>query len=372
MTAGNDTLFPLLTQPFNLKNLELRNRLVFAPMVTNYANPDGTVTEDLIQFVTDRARAGVGLVIVGNTSVNQAGKLFPNTQLDRDEQVEGFSKLFQSIHDEGAKAFVQLDHEGRETSPDATGGKGPVAPSPIASPTFQITPRELTTEEIKDTVKDYISAAARAQKAGADGVELQGAHGFLIHQFLSPRLNQRSDDYGGSLENRVRFVGEIIKGIKETCGQDFVVCCRISGDAYVEGGLTLDQTVPISQLMQKEGADVIHVAAGVLEAVTHVTPTADMEDAPHAHLSEAIRSAVGIPVIAVGKIPSLSKAEELIEEGKADLIAMGRPLLADSQLPTKELSGKADEVIRCEFCNECLNKILSPEPRVECKLHKKE
>ncbi len=359
--------YEAISTPIRLGQMELKNRLVFAPMVTNLANPEGTVSDELIEFVRARARGGVGLVVTENTAVNRAGRLFPNTRIDGDEFIPGLAKLFAAVHEEGAKVLIQLDHEGRETTPEATGGLGPVAPSPIPSPTFKITPREMTIEEIEQTIDDFVKAAWRAKRAGADGVELQGAHGFLIHQFFSPRTNKRTDAYGKDVHGRARFAMEIIREIKKLAGREFVVCCRISGESFVEGGLTLEDTVPIAKLLEEAGADAIHVSAGVLEAAEHICPTDIYPDAPHAYLWAAIKRAVNIPVIGVGKIAGLALAEELIKSECADLIAFGRSLLADPEMILKELEGRHREVVRCNWCNWCLEKILSPEPKIGCK-----
>jgi 2,4-dienoyl-CoA reductase-like NADH-dependent reductase (Old Yellow Enzyme family) len=363
------TEFFRVNNPIQIGSIELHNPLVFAPMVTNLANPDGTVSNALIEFVRARAQGGVGLVITENTVVNPAGRLFPNTRIDGDEFIPGLAQLFAAVHQEGAKVIIQLDHEGRETIPDATNGLGPVAPSPIPSPTFQVAPREMTTSDIEQTISDFVAAALRAQKAGADGVELQGAHGFLIHQFLSPCTNKRTDAYGGNVESRTRFVVEIIKKIKKSAGNDFVVCCRISGEDFVAGGLTLKDTMPIAKLLEKAGADAIHVSAGVLETADHIAPPQTFPGIPHAYLSAAIRKTITIPVIAAGKVSGLDVAEKLIIEGKADLVAFARPLLADPELVNKELAGLSEEVTRCVWCNSCFEKILSPEPAIACKLH---
>ena len=366
------TKYERINSPIQIGSMVLRNRLVFAPMVTNLADSQGGVSDELIEFVRARARGGAGLVITENTAVNQAGRLFPNTRIDGDEFISGLTRLFDAVHKEGAKVIIQLDHEGRETTPDATKGLGPVAPSSIPSPVFKFTPRAMTRDDIHCTQNDFVAAALRAQKAGADGVELQGAHGFLIHQFLSPRTNKRRDNYGGDMFGRSRFVIEVIEKIKKTTGKDFVVCCRINCQDFVEGGLVLEETVQIAKLMEEAGVDVIHVSAGVLDALDHIAPTGSFPNAPHAEMIAEIYAAVGIPVIAVGKVPNLDVAEQLLAEGKAELVAFGRPLLADPDLINKEFAGHAETVVRCVWCNECLTKILSPEPKVACKLHKKQ
>lgn len=360
-----------INKPIRIGSVKIRNRLVFAPMVTNLANSDGTVSSRLKQFIKRRAKS-VGLVITENTAVNKAGRLFPNTRIDDDRFIPGLKSLFDVIHAEGAGALIQLDHEGRETTHEATGNLGPIAPSPIPSPTFNVTPREMTLEDIEKTINDFVDSAIRARKAGADGVELQGAHGFLIHQFLSPRTNRRRDKYGGNPQRRARFFVEIIEKIKKKIATDFIVCCRISAESFVDGGLTIKDTKFIAKLLQEAGADIIHVSSGVLEAIDHISPTASFPEAPHADLSAEIKKSVDIPVIAVGKVPGIDLAEKLLGEGKADMVAFARSLLADPDLIEKEASGRHHEVIQCKWCNQCLSKILSPEPEIACVLHKKQ
>lgn len=360
--------FERVRSPIQVGKLRLRNRLVFASMETNLANSDGTVSKGLVEFIRARAQGGVGLVITENTAVDPAARPFPSTRIGDDEFISGLSWLCRAVHRERAAVFIQLDHRGVASS-DRSGGTRAVAPPAVRPSNFGAMPWEMTREEIHQTIEDFVLGAVRAQKAGADGVEIQAAHGFLVHRFLSPRTNNRLDAFGQGLVGRARLIVEILNGIKDACGPDFAISCRVSAEDFVGGGLTLEHTMPTARLMARNGADMIHVSAGVIDSPAHVVPPASPPDAPHGHFAEAIRSVVGIPVIAVGKIPDLETAERLLEHRKADLVAFGRSLLADPDLPAKELVGRGSEVLRCERCNSCLEKILGSCSPVACKLH---
>ncbi|MBC7322386.1 MAG: NADH:flavin oxidoreductase, partial [Acetomicrobium sp.] len=213
-------------------NLNIRNRIVMPPMGTNFANADGSVSQVLIDYYKERARGGVGLIITEIVCIDSpVGKAITNQLcLDDDKYIGGFSDLAEAVHLEGAKIFVQLHHAGRQTTPEITGGFQPVCPSSTHEPFLNVTPRELTDEEIEDLVKKFVKAAVRAKMAGIDGVELHGAHGYLIGQFMSPHINKRTDKWGGNTERRMRFPLEIIKGIRQSLGPNFPICFRFNAD----------------------------------------------------------------------------------------------------------------------------------------------
>jgi 2,4-dienoyl-CoA reductase-like NADH-dependent reductase (Old Yellow Enzyme family) len=302
--------------------LELRNRIVMPPMVTQYGSEKGNVSERTRNYYEARARGGVGLLIVETTYVHQSGKAFTNQLgISGDKFISGLSELVHVIHRHGAKAAIQLHHGGRLAKSELSGVQ-PFAPSPIATPGGEL-PKELTIDEIAKIVGWFAQAALRAKKAGFDGVEIHGAHGYLIDQFLSCSSNKRRDAYGGTLQNRSRFLIEIIKAVRESVGRNYPVWCRINGKEYgVEQGTSLEEAQQIARMAQDASADLIHVSAGGSTAPVRVT-SPKFTPAVITDLAEGIKKAVSVPVIAVGRITP-EAGERILAEGKADLIAIGK------------------------------------------------
>ena len=278
----------LLWEPFRLGKMELRNRIVMPPMVTRYADEQGYITERMKNYYEARAKGGAGLIIVEAHFVHQLGRVYPNqANISDDRCIPGLSALVQLIHKHGAKAAIQLHHCGRMTKLDLNGMQ-PVAPSALATPEGRV-PKELTVEGIAEIVAHFAAAALRAKKAGFDSVELHGAHGYIIDQFLSRSTNRRKDEYGGNLEKRARFLVEIIKAIKEAAGKSYPVWPRINGKEYgVEQGTTLEEAQQIARMAEEAGADAIHVSAGGPTAPTHLT-SATFVPAVIADLAEGIK-----------------------------------------------------------------------------------
>ncbi|MGB9858626.1 MAG: NADH:flavin oxidoreductase, partial [Moorellaceae bacterium] len=232
--------FALLSGPIKIGRLELKNRMVMPPMVTNYAYTDGSVTPRLIAYHTERAKGGVGLIIVEATYVHPSGKGFKNQLgIYSDRLLPGLRRLVDAVHAQGAKIAIQLYHGGRQTTSAVT-GQPIVAPSALPCATIGEVPKELTKEEIASLVRAFAEAARRAKAAGFDAVEVHGAHGYLINEFLSPLANKRTDEYGGSLENRMRFPLEVVRAVRQAVGPDYPVLYRLSADEKISGGLTLE------------------------------------------------------------------------------------------------------------------------------------
>ncbi len=355
--------FQLLTGPTRIGRMELRNRMVMAPMVTNYAYEDGSVTERLRAYHEERARGGVGLIIVEAAYVHPSGRGFQNeVGIYSDKLIPGLRRLVRAVHAHGAKIAAQLYHGGRQTTSDVT-GQPIVAPSPLPDPTKGETPRELSKDEIGGLVRAFAEAARRAKAAGFDAVEIHGAHGYLIDEFLSPHANKRTDEYGGPLENRMRFPLEVVRAVRQAVGPDFPVTYRMSADEKVAGGLTLDETRPFAMRLEQEGINALHVSAGVYESAVWIIQPMYLPRACLADLAQGIKSVVKIPVIAVGRINDPEVAETLLAEGKADLIAFGRELLTDPDMPRKVTEGRLDEVRRCiACCQGCIDELFQDHP----------
>lgn len=347
-----------LLEPFKIGYLELKNRIVMPSMVTNYANRDGSVSDRLISYYKARAAGGVALIVVEAAYIHPSGKGFENQLgIYNDKLVPGLKRLVNEIHAEGGKVFLQLYHAGSQTDSSLT--RTPIlSPSAIPCPTKKEIPVELNKESIEVLVDAYIKAAKRAQKAGFDGVEIQGAHGCLLNQFLSSYSNKRTDQYGNSLENRMRFPLEIVTRIRKDLGKDFILGYRLSAYEYIEDGLTLTETKPFAKRLEAAGIDLISVSAGANQFMMMTVPPMGIKQGCAAYLSKEIKKEVNIPVIVAGRINEPRVAEEILLDEKADLIALGRALIADAEFPNKVKRGEVDLIRICIACNqECIGRL---------------
>ncbi|MDI3534838.1 MAG: hypothetical protein PWQ82_1203 [Thermosediminibacterales bacterium] len=339
--------------------IEIPNRLIVAPMVMNYCNNDGTATERYIAYHEAKAKGGWGLIITEDYAIDPKGRGFSNIPgLWDDSQIESHSELTKRIHKYGTKIVAQIYHAGRQTNHFVIGSQ-PVAPSPIPCPSNQEIPHELTIKEIQDMVEKFGDCALRAKKAGFDGVEIHGAHGYLIAQFMSPYSNKRTDEYGGSFLNRMRFPLEIISDIRAKAGNDFPIIFRISADEFVPGGRTIEDTKAIAILLEKAGINAIHVSAGVYASAEAIIPPSAVRHGWITDFAAEVKKVVSIPVITVGRINDPFLAEEIVSSGKADLVSMGRGSLADPELPNKAAAGKFDEIRHCIGCMQgCIERLF--------------
>jgi 2,4-dienoyl-CoA reductase-like NADH-dependent reductase (Old Yellow Enzyme family)/thioredoxin reductase len=363
--------FSKLFSPIRIGRLEVKNRLVFAPMSCELANLDGSVSPEMLAYYEERARGGAGLVIVETTHVDQRGKRLPqNPFIDEDRLIPGLRELAQSIKATGALACVQLCHGGTGCVSDITGSP-PLGPSPIPCKVTHVSPKEgempeeLTVEQIHRITEAFVAGAVRARKAGFDAVEVHGAHGYLISNFLSPDVNRRTDSYGGDIRNRTRFFEEIVRGIKEKIGSDFLVIARLNCRDYVEGGLEFPDSIVASQIVEKAGADAIHLSGGVHSSNPCII-AAPMSLPPGVFVEYAaqLKQHVDVPVITVNRIHDPVLAEEILERGDADMVAMGRALVADPQLPSKAMECNTEDIVPCVSCNECFGSIYGG--RITC------
>jgi len=342
-----------LFNPIVIGALELKNRIVVPPHVTLLANEMGFVTERLINYHIERAKGGVGLIIIEPASVESPrGNIVPRQlRIDRDKFMVGLGELTEAVHSYGAKIAVQLIHAGRATNLSITDGEELVSASDVACHERGGEPRALSIPEIEEIVEKFAEGARRAQISGFDAVEFHGAHGYLIANFLSPLTNKRTDKYGGNLEGRVRFSTEIVRRTREKVGYEFPISFRISGDEFYEGGNTLRDTKIIAKHLREAGVNIIHVSGGAPESVVYTVAPMGIEPGFMVEIAAGIKDAVDIPVIAVGKINDPILADKIIGENKADLVAMCRALIADPMLPQKALEGKLDDIRPCIACN---------------------
>ncbi|MFA6666633.1 MAG: FAD-dependent oxidoreductase [Armatimonadota bacterium] len=353
--------FPSLFSTGRIGNLNIKNRIIMAPMVRNYADDNGYITAKYLAHIESIAGGGVGAMILEASYISQEGKGFANELgLHTDEMIPGLKMLADIAHSYGAVIGPQIYHAGRQTA-SAISGMQPVAPSAIPDPTIGEVPHALSADEIHRIVKAYAEAARRAKEAGCDFIELHGAHGYLIAQFLSPFSNIREDEYGGSEENRMRFLVEVVQAVKEKVGSDFPVTIRLSGDEMVPGGITPDDNIEIAKRLQNMGIHALHISAGNYASydLGYMIQPMAIPDAPLVHLAEKVKAAVSIPVIAVGKIRDPQEAEGIISSGKADFVALGRPLLADPDWPNKAKDGRIEDINKCIACNQgCVTRLF--------------
>jgi 2,4-dienoyl-CoA reductase (NADPH2) len=357
--------FKKLFEPCKVGRVELKNRIIMPPMSTNYAE-DGWVTERMRNYYVERAKGGASLIMVEDAIVDypMGRHLMYPLRIDDDKCLPGLRSLAEAIKAAGAKAALQLGHAGRKAGKVAgngylalTRGQIPVAPSRIAHPaTGYVVPRELTFDEIEELIDKFAEAARRVRDAGFDALSLHCAHMYLVNQFLSPASNQRTDEYGGDLDGRFRFLQRIIEKIKHRVGEDYPMLCRINGEEPLANGLKLEDNKKIARKLEEAGMDAISVSYGNSGIVLH-TPDFVSSIAPMriprgclVRFAEGIKQAVSLPVIAGGRINSPELAEQILEEGRADLISMGRALLADPGLPRKTAEGRTEDIRPCIAC----------------------
>lgn len=316
-----------LLQPLE-GTLPLRNRLVMPPMATWKGGEDGTIGQPVYDYYEDRARGDhFGLIIIEHCYVLKQGKYrVSQPGIDRDEMIPQFAHLAEVIHRHGPKTMMQINHSAGAASSEITGMEV-VGPSNVPTPNAlgADIPRPLTTDEIRAIVAAFGAAAARVKAAGFDGVEIHAAHGYILSQFLSPITNKRTDEYGGSLENRMRMHLEVIAAVRDAVGPDFPVFIRLGASDYMEGGTTMEDATVAAAAFERAGVNAIDVSG----ALCGYQRPDHKEQGYFAELSSAIKRVVSVPVILTGGITDLAVAEQLLAEGTADLIGVGRPVLKD-------------------------------------------
>ena len=335
-----------------IRNMELPNRLVVSAMSSHLGNDDGTPNEQVIRYLEAKAEGGWGLVFTEDLGVTEDAGSDPIVgSLWNDAQIPSWKECVSRVHATGGKIGAQIYHAGRERKLDAYESH-PVAPSAIKEPAMNYIPRALTVEEIHDLVKAFGQCARRVKECGFDCVEIHGAHGYLVNQFLSPFSNKRTDAYGGTLMNRMRFALEIVEEVRRVVGEDYPIIFRMNICDHVEGGLEVPESIVMAKVLEEAGVDALHCSQGMFASKETIIPPSFISAMKYAEDVATVKASVQIPVIAVGRYIDIHMAETMLRDGKADYIAMARASLADPDLPKKAKEGRADDIIQCIGCDQ--------------------
>ena len=354
-------MYPYLSSPITINSLEVRNRIVYPALGVLYSY-DRKLNDRYYHFFQEKARGGAGIVTVGPVGVDFIGSGIIVLSLAEDEAIPSFTRLAALIKEHGAAPWVQLFHAGAYSHPFIIDGKEPIAPSPIFSKYSKATPREMTLEDIDMVQTAFVQAALRAKQAGFSGVEIIASGGYLITQFVSPLRNHRTDQYGGNFENRMRFPRELIERLREKLGPDYPLTIRMAGNDFVPGSNTDAETPAIAKVYEKAGVDLINVTGGWHETKVPQLPM-DLPRSGFSYLASNIKRVVSVPVAASNRITDPDVAEKILQDGCADMVSLGRVLIADPYWPKKAFQGKKEEIRPCVACSQgCTDEIFSGKP----------
>lgn len=354
MTASDNnnkqTAYPNLLEPLDLGFVTLRNRVLMGSMHTNLEeSPNGFVR--LAAFYAERAKNGVGLIVTGGIGPNKEGAVFEGSaKMTTPEEAEEHKVITEAVHKEGGRICMQILHAGRYAYSQRS-----VAPSAIQAPINPFPPHALTGEEVEKQIADYVNCAAMAQQAGYDGVEIMGSEGYLINQFIAARTNTRTDEWGGSFDNRTRFATEIVRQTREKVGTDFIIIFRLSMLDLVEGGSDWEEVVELGKRIETAGATLINTGIGWHEARVPTIATS-VPRAAFTRVTQQMKAVLSIPLITTNRINTPEVAEDVLADGHADMVSMARPFLADPEFVSKAEQNRADEINTCIGCNQaCLD-----------------
>ena len=351
-------------------SLEIKNRIVMPAMGCSLAESTGEAGARMINYYAERARGGAGLIITEITRVDdETGVGTPNQlSVTNTRMIAQLSRLAEAVHAYDTKIFVQLHHPGSQTPGRLIGGRQPVSASDVTCKVIGEQPRPLSTEEVEAMVRRFVTGAVIAQKSGIDGVEIHAAHGYLVSQFLSPHTNKRTDRYGGSFEGRMRFITEIIMGIKAYCGPKFPISVRMNGNDYLDDGISDEDGIAQAQYFESLGVSCINVSCGTYDSGATIIEPNYFQEGWKRHLAANIRKAVSIPVIAVCNIKHPSFAEQMLADGDVDFVGIARGQLADPEWGIKAKAGKDVFIRKCIGCMECF-RILNDGLPLGCTLN---
>jgi len=347
-----------LFEPINIANVQVKNRIVMSPMGLGRATTDGFVTDVMVDFYVERAKGGAGLINIV-CGYNDFCVYLPTIPaLQDDKYVPGLKRMTGAIHEHGAKVFAHIINMGSSCFATSDGGPPP-APSAIRNTLTGVMPREMTTAEVRLLGDHFAEAAWRAREGGFDGVELTGNGGYLMNQFLSPLTNQRTDEYGGDFERRMKFPIEVVQKIRARLGLGFPISYRASGDDFMKDSNRREEMKTIVKALEKAGVDLINVTAGWHQSFLPLV-SMDVPRGSYVYLAEGIKQMVKVPVIACNRINNVFLAEQILINGQADMVGMGRPFLTDPEWPKKAAEGRFDEIRQCTACDQrCLDAVFS-------------
>ena len=386
----------ILFTPTKIGCLSLKNRFVCSATVESMVSEDNRLTDKYLKHYLRLSQGGVGLIIPGNYFVNKTGvAVDKNLVLDNDSVINDLRKLTEMVHEYDARIIAQLNHGGRQCDP-GTIGQAPLCPSRVKDRLTGVRPREITTIEIAQIIEAFAKAASRVKHAGFDGVQLNAAHGYLINEFLSARTNRRKDNWGGSLENRMRFLLEIYQAIRNEVGKAFPVLVKINAQDNIKNGVTLPESIALSKKLDEMGIDAIEISGGIKETGFTTTrgdiPTdlllnhlgrlqgilfqlfikgkleraARFQEGYHRSQAKAIKKNVGVPIILVGGLRKKSMMEKVLEQGDSDLVSMSRPFIRQPRLVNQFLKHPDSECITCVNCNRCTVEITMNNKPLRC------
>lgn len=344
--------YPMIFKPIIIKRMTIKNRIIMPPMGTNYANLDGSMSEDHLSYYTERAKGGTGLIILENVCFDYPMGTNGTTQLrmDNDQFIPGLYKFTETMHAYGACVSVQINHAGASAYPGRLEGRQPVSASDVPSKSGGTIPRPLAKEEIMGIVKKYGEAARRAQRAGFDCVEIHAGHSYLLSQFLSPVYNKRTDEFGGSAKNRARFTRLVIDEVRKQVGPQFPIALRFSAEEFVDDGNTLEDTLELLEDLTDD-IDVLNVSSALNDTIQYQIDEMALDDGWRVYMAEAVKKKFNKITITSGNIRTPAVAEKILENGQADLIAIGRGLLAEPYWVNKVQYGQEELMRKCISCN---------------------
>lgn len=354
---------PIFT-PITINTLDIPNRIYLPAMHLGMA-VDFEVTDQIIDFYAARAKGGAALICAGYATVDDLSGNTQNIGAHDDKFIPGLARLSRAIKDNGALSAVQINHAGRYNFSFFLDGRKPVAPSPVASRMTRETPRQMTREEIKTTIKAFAAAALRVKKAGFDAVEVLSGTGYLISEFLSPLTNQRTDEYGGSFDNRMKFGLEVMAAVRDAVGPDYPLIVRMNGNDFMPGGNTRQELITYAKALSQGPVDALCINVGWHEArIPQIV--AQVPRGAFSYLARGIKEEVDVPVIASHRINDPKTARQLLNDNMCDMVAMGRSLIADPMLPEKTKQGREDEIVHCIACAQgCFDNLFKLK-HVEC------
>lgn len=354
-------MYRYLFSPIKINRVEIKNRIAYPALGLLYSY-DSKLNDRYYHYFREKAQGGAGLITVGPVGVDFLGSGLLALSLAKDEAIPDFRKLANIIQSEGAKAWVQLFHAGAYSHPILINNETPIAPSAVFCAYSRVTPREMSLEDIRNVQDSFVKAALRAKEAGFDGVEIIASAGYLITQFLSPIKNLRTDEYGGSFENRIRFARELIEQMRAAVGPDYPVTIRMAGNDFVPGSNTDRETPQIAKVYEAAGVDAINITGGWHESRVPQLPM-ELPRSAYAYLALNIKQAVTVPVMASNRIADPDTAERLLKDGYADMVNLGRVLIADPEWPKKAYEGRAQEIRPCVACSQgCTDQVFSGKP----------